>query len=725
MGWFEEQIKLRSEKDGEVLDEALKNVSAIIEGKKRRSFSDDREKIKSALDEVLAYYGVRPRDIPHDVKEVNDQIEYSCRQSGIMYRSVKLEKGWYRDAAGAMLGRLKSGEVVALLPNKLGRYVFFNPNTQKRVKLNRKTQEWFEEDAYCFYKPFPLKKIGIRDLIKYIFSTIDVSVIVYIVAITLFATLVGMITPKITKILFSDVLESKSLQLLLSVASFYVCTSLSLLLIRGIKSLLMNRVSIQMDVSVQAATMARVLSLPPNFFKHYSSGEITSRAQSVNSLCTSLVQTFLSTGLTSLFSLLYITQVFVYAKELVVPALCVTIATLVFSVVSSLAQMKISKKQMELSGKMSGMTYQIITGVQKIKLSGSEKRVFARWLNYYSEEAKLTYNPPKFLLFNGVISTAISLVGTIVMYFFAVKSNVSVADYTAFNSAYGMLSGALMSVAGIALTAARIKPVFEMAKPIMDAEPEISEGKQTVTKISGGIELSHVNFRYDVNSPLVVDDLSLKIRPGQYVAVVGKTGCGKSTLLRLLLGFEKPQKGAIYYDGKDLETLDLRALRKKIGVVTQNGKLFQGDIYSNIVISAPYLSVDDAWKAAEIADIAEDIRRMPMGMHTVISEGAGGISGGQKQRLMIARAVAPNPKILMFDEATSALDNITQKKVSEALDGLKCTRIVIAHRLSTIKQCDRIIVLDGGKIAEDGTYDELLAKKGYFYELVERQRLDK
>ena len=624
-----------------------------------------------------------------------------------------------------MLGRLKSGEVVALLPDKLGRYGFFNPNTQKRVKLNRKTQELFEEDAYCFYKPFPLKKIGIRDLIKYIFSTIDVSVIVYIVAITLFATLVGMITPKITKILFSDVLESKSLQLLLSVACFYVCTSLSLLLIRGIKSLLMNRVSIQMDVSVQAATMARVLSLPPNFFKNYSSGEITSRAQSVNSLCTTLVQTFLSTGLTSLFSLLYITQVFVYAKELVVPALCVTIATLVFSVVSSLVQMKISEKQMELSGKMSGLTYQIITGVQKIKLSGSEKRVFARWLNHYSEEAKLTYNPPKFLLFNGVISTAISLVGTIVMYFFAVQSNVSVADYTAFNSAYGMLSGALMSVAGIALTAARIKPVFEMAKPIMNAEPEISEGKQTVTKISGGIELSHVSFRYDVNSPLVVDDLSLKIRPGQYVAVVGKTGCGKSTLLRLLLGFEKPQKGAIYYDGRDIETVDLRSLRKKIGVVTQNGKLFQGDIYSNIVISAPYLSVDDAWKAAEVADIAEDIRKMPMGMHTIISEGAGGISGGQKQRLMIARAVAPNPKILMFDEATSALDNITQKKVSEALDGLKCTRIVIAHRLSTIKQCDRIIVLDGGKIAEDGTYDELLAKKGYFYELVERQRLDK
>ena len=724
MGWFEEQIKLRSEKDGEALDEALKNVSAMIEGKKRRSFSDDREKIKSALDEILAYYGVRPRDIPHDVKEVDDQIEYSCRQSGIMYRSVKLEKGWYRDAAGAMLGRLKSGEVVALLPDKLGRYGFFNPNTQKRVKLNRKTQELFEEDAYCFYKPFPLKKIGIRDLMLYISGSTSLSTKVSIVFLTLCTTLVGMITPKITKILFSDVLESGSARLLLSIAVLYVCTSLSLLMIGGIKSLLMNRINTEMNVSVQAATMARILSLPADFFKNYSSGEITSRAQYISSLCQTLVQTFLSTGLSSIFSLVYITQIFVYAKELVIPALCITLVTLVFSIVSSLAQMRISKKHMELSGKMSGMTYQIITGVQKIKLSGSEKRMFARWMNEYAEESKYTYGTPPFIMFNGVISTAISLAGTIVMYFFAVQSGVSVADYTAFNAAYGMLSGALMSVAGIALTAARIKPVIDMAKPIMDAEPEISEGKHIVTKISGGIELSNVSFRYEDHSPLVVDDLSLKIKPGQYVAIVGKTGCGKSTLMRLLLGFEKPQKGAIYYDGRDINTLDLKSLRKRIGVVTQNGKLFQGDIYSNIIISAPYLSVDDAWKAAEIADIADDIRRMPMGMHTVISEGAGGISGGQKQRLMIARAVAPNPKILMFDEATSALDNITQKKVSEALDSLKCTRIVIAHRLSTIKQCDRIIVLDGGKIVEDGTYDELIDKKGYFYELVERQRLD-
>ena len=379
---------------------------------------------------------------------------------------------------------------------------------------------------------------------------------------------------------------------------------------------------------------------------------------------------------------------------------------------------------MALSGRESGMTYALITGIQKIKLAGAEKRAFARWGNLYAQSAKMTYDPPMFLKLNSVISLAISLTGTLVMYYMSVRAGLSVADYYAFNTAYGMVSGAFLSLAGIALSAAQIRPILTMVQPFFDAVPEVSDGKQVIERLSGGIELNNVSFRYNENMPLILDDLSLKIRPGQYVAIVGRTGCGKSTLLRLLLGFEKPQKGAIYYDGKDLERIDLRSLRRRIGVVMQNGKLFQGDIYSNIVISAPWLSQQDAWEAAELTGIAEDIRRMPMGMNTVISEGSGGISGGQRQRLMIARAIAPKPKILMFDEATSALDNITQKKVSESLDRLKCTRIVIAHRLSTIRQCDRILVLDQGKIVEDGTYDELIASDGFFAELVARQRLD-
>ncbi len=294
----------------------------------------------------------------------------------------------------------------------------------------------------------------------------------------------------------------------------------------------------------------------------------------------------------------------------------------------------------------------------------------------------------------------------------------------AFVSAYGLVSGAFATLSTINQSLAQIKSIFKIVSPILETEPEVDVNRRVINSIRGGIELNNIYFRYSDSMPYVLDDLSLKIRPGQYVAIVGKTGCGKSTLLRILLGFEKPEKGAVYYDGKDISSLDLKSLRRKIGVVMQNGKLFQGDIYSNIVISAPWLTLDDAWKAAEIAGLADDIKSMPMGMSTMIGEGIGGISGGQKQRLMIARAIAPKPKILMFDEATSALDNITQKKVSNSLDSLKCTRIVIAHRLSTIKHADRIIVLDKGKIVEDGTYDELIKLNGHFSELVNRQRVD-
>ena len=275
-----------------------------------------------------------------------------------------------------------------------------------------------------------------------------------------------------------------------------------------------------------------------------------------------------------------------------------------------------------------------------------------------------------------------------------------------------------------ASTIASIKPILNEAKPLLETVPEVTAGKKMVTRLGGSIELNNISFRYTDSMPPVIDNVSVKIKTGQYIAIVGRTGCGKSTLMRLLLGFEKPQRGAIYYDGKDINSLDLKSLRRSIGTVMQNGKLFSGSIFDNITVTAPSATMDDAWAAAEIVGMAEDIHAMPMGMQTLISEGSGGVSGGQRQRLLIARAIVSKPKILMFDEATSALDNITQKRVAKALDGFKCTRIVIAHRLSTIRECDRIIVLEAGKIAEDGSYKELMEKNGLFAELVKRQLVD-
>ena len=726
MGWFDEQIRARKDADQAVLEDSFQQMAGAVMGRRMsEALNDDRQITEDAIGEILKFYHVKPQELPENIRDMNEVLEFLLRPYGIMRRNVRLDAGWYHDASGAMLAtRTDDGSVVALIPGGLNGYRFFDRKSGKTVRLNRQTQSMIEKEAVAFYKPFPLTKMSMGDLMKYIVQQIAPADVVFLAVAVLAVTAIGMLTPWLNKMLFSDVLASGSSQSLLGAGIFLICATVSSLLFGSIKSMLTARIGTKLNLSVEAATMMRILSLPANFFKNYSAGELSNRAQYINGLCSQMASMVFSTGLTSLFSLIYVTQIFVYAPALVVPALLVTLLTLLVTCLQCFNQMKISRRQMELASKESGMSYQLISGVQKIRLSGAEKRAFARWGKLYSKQAALQYDPPTFLKVAPVITMAVSLVGTMFLYAASVKSGVSVAEYYAFNSAYGMVNGAFTALAGIAAGAAQIRPILDMAKPILEAVPEVSEDKLVLTRLSGGIELNNVTFRYKEDMPPVLDDLSLKIRPGQYVAIVGKTGCGKSTLMRVMLGFETPQKGAVYYDGRDLNRIDLKSLRRRIGAVMQNGKLFTGDIFSNITISAPWLTLDDAWEAAELAGMADDIRAMPMGMHTLIAEGQGGVSGGQRQRLLIARAVAPKPKILMFDEATSALDNLTQKQVSEALDRMKCTRIVIAHRLSTIRQCDRIIVLDKGHIVEDGSYEELIEKGGAFAELVARQRLD-
>ncbi len=725
-GWFDEQIKDRIRYDEEGVQNAFAQLSSVVLGKSviSAALNSDRLKTKNAIEEILKFYNTEPIELPEELEDLNDQLEYLLRPTGIMRRVVKLQGNWWRDAVGPMLGQTRSGDVVALIPAGWGGYEFFDYETGEKLRLSRKTRDKLQEEAFCFYRPLPLKQLGLADLLQYIVKTLSAADILMAALAGLGVSLLGLFTPYITKLIFERVIPAGEPGLLLPVALVLAGVTLSAVLIEITKTLLIARVQTKMNIPVEAAAMSRLLLLPAVFFKEYNAGELSSRISAIMQLCEMLANAFLATGLTALFSLVYVFQIMSFAPTLVAPALLVILLELAVTVITGFVELNLNRRRMALDARLNGLTFASFSGVPKIKLAGAERRVFAKWAKAYKQQADVNYNPPLLVKIQPIAAGVINLAGIVIIYYSAAAASVSVAGFMAFSASFGLVTGAIMSLAGATTSFANIKPLMEMVEPILKAVPEVGENKQIITRLSGNIELNNVSFRYNEEMPLVLDDISLKIKAGQYVAIVGKTGCGKSTLMRLLLGFETPQRGGIYYDGRDIARLDLRSLRQNIGAVTQDGRLFSGDIFSNIVISAPWLSRDDAWQAAELAGIADDIRAMPMGMHTMISEGSGAISGGQRQRLMIARAIVPKPRILMFDEATSALDNITQKQVAEALDSLKSTRIVIAHRLSTIRHCERIIVLEDGKIREDGSYDELLQKGGYFAELVARQRLD-
>jgi len=719
MDCSEKNIKERSEQDEALFADAIRNMADSVTGGPEKG--SRREGGMEAIKAVLRYYGFSAKnEPPREVTDFGDYLSYLLSPSGLMARRIRLTEAWWKDCVGPVIAFRRDGGAVALLPDSLGYYSW---SGRKKERIHAKSWEMFTGEAYCFYKPFPNRRLKPLDLIKYALFTRSVKDVFGVMLLMGTVTLIGILVPKLTYFLYSTVTKSRSVSLLFSTVFFMICASISSTLFGTFKTMYEEIISTRMSIAVQAATEMRLLSLPPAFFRKYAAGELSERAGYLTSLTETLVSTLFGTGLSALFSLAYIGSIFAYAPGLVIPALAVIIVTVSFSLLVIFSRQKITKEKMEIETKESGMTYAMISGIEKIKISGAEKRAFAGWVNLYAKKIAKEYNPPLFLKLSTVITLAISTAGTLVMYYFAIRTGVNPAEYTAFTAAYGMVYGAFSSVASLATTFSEIRPIFAMAKPIMDCVPEETENKEIVTELTGKIELSHVTFSYGEDGPPAVDDLSLSIKPGQYIGIVGQTGFGKTTLIRLLLGFEKPQKGMICYDGKEIGSLNLKSLRRKIGVVMQDGKLIQGDILTNITLSAPWLTLDEAWAAAEMAGIAEDIAEMPMGMSTMISEGSGGISGGQKQRLLIARAVASKPRILILDEATSALDNITQRKVSESLSSLYGTRIFIAHRLSTIRQCDRILVLDKGRIIEDGTYDSLMEKNGRFAELAARQEI--
>ena len=724
MNWFEDQIKNRTRNDADDFSEAFRELSSIVMGEAaaKAGLVTPRQKTRNAVQEILKFFDEDIIPVPDSVEDTEEYIAYCLKPSGIMKRQVELTSHWWRDAFGPMLGTLKSGETVALLPTGKG-YQYYDYALQKYIVMNAGSAENIRGHAYCFYKPFPSRALSAADFVKYMFGTITKGDAAFYLTIMAVTTLMGLIQPRLSLLLYDYVIPAGDVDVLMAMGALLISMALAAQALGLSRGLIMTRLTMRLSNTVEPAVMMRMLALPAGFFKKYAAGELSRKLSLIPAICGSLFSVITGTLLTSLFSLAYFTQIASITPALLLPSLVIIGANLALNIMITLTSIRIQRRSIEAGADLSGLTYAMLAGIQKIKLTGSEKRVFARWAAKYKAAVNFAYNPPAFIKYAGVIGSVFSAAGLAVVYFIAITTGMSVGDYMAYNVAYGMVAASVLSLGSLTTFYSGLKPQLDIVAPLLKAVPETGEGKTVVTSLSGGVEVNNLTFKYEESGMNILDGINFKIRPGQYVALVGKTGCGKSTLIRLLLGFENPDKGAIFFDGKDLSKLDLTSLRRKIGTVTQNGKLFSGDIYSNIVISSPRLTLDDAWEAARVAGLAAEIEEMPMGMHTIITEGGGGISGGQKQRLMIARAVAPKPKILILDESTSALDNITQKQVTDALAALKCTRIVVAHRLSTIKECDRIYVLDGGKIIEEGDFAELYARKGAFHELVSRQMI--
>ena len=684
----------------------------------------DAAQIDCAVKACLESIGVKPGNAPANIDDLEERIDWLCRPSGTMHRAVRLGKGWQTEAFGAMLGRLDTGEPVALMPSGAAGYSYQDPKTGESVKVDARTAGRIDAQAVLFYKPFPSRPLETKDLSAFVLGAFTRSDYLIVIGAAVTMTLMGLLPAWANKVAFGVVAPSGQAGLVLPVAMLLLGVTLATTLVSICRSLIMARMSIKLGIAAESATYARLLSLPAKFFRDYNAGDLASRVSGVAALCQQTLSILLGSGLSALLSLVYVAQIFAYAPALTVPALVVIIVQAALGVVSTLLTVKYEQVSMEASVKTSGIVTSLLNGIQKLKLAGAEDLAFAKWARGYSEYSRATYNRPILLYALPTLVALVGLVGNILIYYLAATTGVTYDSFMAFNAAFGQTTGAIMALTSIAGQIAQAKPLLNMVQPILDATPETNDDRPSVETLTGNIEVTGVTFRYNENQPYVLRDLSFAVRPGEYVALVGESGCGKSTIMRLLLGFEVPELGSIFYGPHDVRKVNLRSLRRHVGTVMQDSRLFMGDIFSNITISAPSSTLDDAWAAAELAGIADDIRRMPMGMQTIVSEGGGGISGGQRQRIMIARAICGNRRILMFDEATSALDNMTQKHVADSLAKLNCTRIVIAHRLSTVRECDRILVVANGGIAEEGTYDELIERGGMFADLVARQRIE-
>jgi NHLM bacteriocin system ABC transporter ATP-binding protein len=657
------------------------------------------------------------------VGATTDPVDTIARASGVRARKVVLEGTWWKYDVGPFLAETKEDKrPVAILPKRARGFEIVDPVDGTRQPVNEATAASLGEEGTMLYRALPPHPVGGRDVLRFLWRPIRADV-ARLAVFALVAAGISLLTPVLTKKIFDDVVPGLQRSNLVWLTLLLVVFAFSSYAFALLQQLAFLRMQGRASTDVQAALWDRVLDLPLPFFRKYSAGGLAMRVMGIEQMRLTLTAVVVTAVLAIPIGVANLALAFVLSPRLGLFGLAAIVVVACVMVFLIRFQVPRQRKVQEATQNLFGTSMQLVEAVGKLRVADAERRGFAEWGTQFGQLKRSFYDAQ--IAFAGVTSFVVAApaIGALLLFLGAAtlpNGSISGATFLAFNTAFLQALAAVTGLSSIATFLAQAVPMYENTKPILAAERESDVVKADPGELRGHIDLNHVSFRYAEDGPLVLNDVSFTAEPGEFVAFVGPSGAGKSSVMRILLGFEIPELGTVRYDGKDIESLDPRALRRQMGVVVQSARLMPGDIYTNIVGARP-LTLDDAWEAAEIAGIKADIEALPMGMHTFVAEGAGTFSGGQRQRLLIARAVVGRPRILLFDEATSALDNKTQAAVSEAIEHLRATRIVIAHRLSTVRNADKIVVVVAGQIAQQGTYDELIDVEGPFQRLARRQ----
>ncbi|MGA5159192.1 NHLP bacteriocin export ABC transporter permease/ATPase subunit [Streptomyces pseudogriseolus] len=651
-----------------------------------------------------------------------DPVEQVALASRLRTRVVRLEGRWWRDDVGPLVGRRAlSGAPVALLWRR-GGYVAVHPSTGRETPVEKANAEEFEPRAVMFYRPLPERGLSPLRLVRFCMGGTrgDLTGLVLSGLVTV---VLGALVPLATGRVLGEYVPKAQTDLIVQVCLAVILSSVVAAAFMLLQNLTLLRLEGRVEATLQPAVWDRLLRLPTRFFTERSTGELASAAMGISAIRRMLagvgptVTQSVTVGAVNLALLLW----FSVPMALAAMGMLVVIAGVFLGL--GLWQVRWQRRLVVLTNKLNNQAFQTLRGLPKLRVAAAENYAYAAWASQFARSRELQQKAGRIKNLTAVLGAVYLPLCTLGMFMLLAgpaRGSMTAAEFLTFNTSVTMVLTSVTQLTGSFVSAVAALPLFEQIKPVLDATPEVRVASTRPGPLTGAIEARRVSFRYTDDGPLVLDDVSFEARPGEFVAVVGPSGCGKSTLLRLLIGFDRPLSGSVLYDGQDLAALDRSAVRRQCGVVLQHAQPFTGSIMDVICGSEPY-TPEEAMAAAEMAGLAEDIRRMPMGLHTIVS-GSGAVSGGQRQRLMIAQALIRRPRILFFDEATSALDNETQRTVIESTKALRATRIVIAHRLSTVLDADRVVVMEAGKVVQQGTPAELLADtRGRLHELVRRQ----